>query len=314
MRAIGIMRYGGPEVLEIIDVEEVNAGHEEIRIKNFASAVNPTDIVARSGMIAKFRKDDPVFPSVPGMDVAGIVDQIGEAVSADIKIGDRVMGMVIPNGNHGAYREQLILNQSAVVLAPKNSSHEEASTLPMNSLTARLSLDLLNLKSGQIIAVTGGPGAYGGYVIQLAKADGLIVIADSSDSDESLLKDLGADIIISREKSFVDQIREHFPDGVDGIADGAFFNEKAIDAVKDGGSFTSIRGFKGSPQRDIKFSSTWVTAYNCNYEKLDKIRQQVEDGLVTLRVADTVDPENAAEAHKRLEGGGTRGRMVIKWS
>ena len=314
MRAIGIMRYGGPEVLEIIDVEEVNAGHEEIRIKNFASAVNPTDIVARSGMIAKFRKDDPVFPSVPGMDVAGIVDQIGEAVSADIKIGDRVMGMVIPNGNHGAYREQLILNQSAVVLAPKNSSHEEASTLPMNSLTALLSLDLLNLKSGQIIAVTGGPGAYGGYVIQLAKADGLIVIADSSDSDESLLKDLGADIIISREKSFVDQIREHFPDGVDGLADGALLNEKAIDAVKDGGSFTSIRGFKGSPQRDIKFSSTWVTAYNCNYEKLDKIRQQVEDGLVTLRVADTVDPENAAEAHKRLEGGGTRGRMVIKWS
>ena len=314
MRAIGIMRYGGPEVLEIIDVEEVNAGHEEIRIKNFASAVNPTDIVARSGMIARFRKDDPVFPSVPGMDVAGIVDQIGEAVSVDIKIGDRVMGMVIPNGNHGAYREQLILNQSAVVLAPKNSSHEEASTLPMNSLTARLSLDLLNLKSGQIIAVTGGPGAYGGYVIQLAKADGLIVIADSNDSDESLLKDLGADIIISREKSFVDQIREHFPDGVDGLADGALLNEKAIDAVKDGGSFTSIRGFKGSPQRDIKFSSTWVTAYNCNYEKLDKIRQQVEDGLVTLRVADTVDPENAAEAHKRLEGGGTRGRMVIKWS
>ena len=314
MRAIGIMRYGGPEVLEVIDVEEVNAGFEEIRIKNFASAVNPTDIVSRSGMIAKFRKDDPVFPSVPGMDIAGIVDQIGEAVTADIKIGDRVMGMVIPNGNHGAYREQLILNQSAVVLAPKNSSHEEASTLPMNSLTARLSLDLLNLKSGQIIAVTGGPGAYGGYVIQLAKADGLIVIADSSDSDESLLKDLGVDIIISREKSFVDQIREHFPDGVDGLADGALLNEKAIDAVKDGGSFTSIRGFKGSSQRDIKFSSTWVTAYNCNYEKLDKIRQQVEDGLVTLRVADTVDPENAAEAHKRLEGGGTRGRMVIKWS
>ena len=313
MKAIGIIRYGGPEVLEVIDVEEVNAGFEEIRIKIFASAVNPTDTVSRSGMIAKFRKDDPVFPSVPGMDIAGIVDQIGEAVTTDIKIGDRVMGMVIPDGDYGAYREQLILNQSAVVLAPKNSSHEEASTLPMNSLTARLSLDLLNLKSRQVIAVTGGPGAYGGYVIQLAKADGLIVIADSSDSDESLLKDLGVDIIISREKSFVDQIREHFPDGVDGLADGALLNEKAIDAVKDGGSFTSIRGFKGSPQRDIKFSATWVTAYNCDYEKLDKIRQQVDDGLVTLRVADTVSPENAAEAHKRLEGGGTRGRMVIKW-
>jgi len=314
MKAIGIMRYGGPEVLEVIDIPEVNVGYGEIRIKNFASAVNPTDIVARSGMIAKFRKENPVFPSVPGMDVAGIVDQIGEGVTTDIKIGDRVMGMVIPDGDYGAYREQLVLNQDAVVFAPKNTSHEEACTLPMNSLTARLSLDLLNLTPGQVIAVTGGPGAYGGYVIQLAKCDGLIVIADSSDSDESLLKDLGVDIIISREKSFVDQIREHFPDGVDGLADGALLNEKAIEAVKDGGSFTSIRGFKGLPQRDIKFSSTWVTAYNCDYEKLDKIRQQVDDGMVTLRVADTVSPENAAEAHKRLEGGGTRGRMVIKWS
>ena len=314
MKAIGIMSYGGPEVLEVIDIPEVNVGYEEIRIKNFASAVNPTDIVARSGMIAKFRKENPVFPSVPGMDVAGIVDQIGEGVTTDIKIGDRVMGMVIPDGDYGAYREQLVLNQDAVVFAPKNTSHEEACTLPMNSLTARLSLDLLNLTPGQVIAVTGGPGAYGGYVIQLAKCDGLIVIADSSDSDESLLKDLGVDIIISREKSFVDQIREHFPDGVDGLADGALLNEKAIEAVKDGGSFTSIRGFKGLPQRDIKFSATWVTAYNCDYEKLDKIRQQVDDGMVTLRVADTVSPENAAEAHKRLEGGGTRGRMVIKWS
>ena len=314
MKAIGIMRYGGPEVLEVIDVAEVNAGFEEIRIKNFASAVNPTDIVSRSGMIAKFRKEDPVFPCVPGMDVAGIVDQIGESVTTDIKIGDRVIGKVIPDGYYGAYREQLILNQNAVVLAPKNSSHEEACTLPMNSLTARLSLDLLNLKPGQVIAITGGPGAYGGYAIQLAKADGLVVIADSSDSDQNLLKDLGVDIIISRDKSFVDQIREHFPYGVDGLADGALLNEKAIDAVKDGGSFTSIRGFKGSPQRDISFSATWVTAYNCDYEKLDKIRQQVDDGLVTLRVADTVAPENASEAHKRLEGGGTRGRMVIKWS
>ena len=314
MKAIGIMSYGGPEVLEVIDIPEVNVGYGEIRIKNFASAVNPTDIVARSGMIAKFRKENPVFPSVPGMDVAGIVDQIGEGVRSDIKIGDRVMGMVIPDGDYGAYREQLVLNQDAVVFAPKNTSHEEACTLPMNSLTARLSLDLLNLTPGQVIAVTGGPGAYGGYVIQLAKCDGLIVIADSSDSDESLLRDLGVDIIISREKSFTDQIREHFPDGVDGLADGALLNEKAIEAVKDGGSFTSIRGFKGLPQRDIKFSATWVTAYNCDYEKLDKIRQQVDDGMVTLRVADTVSPENAAEAHKRLEGGGTRGRMVIKWS
>jgi NADPH:quinone reductase-like Zn-dependent oxidoreductase len=312
MKAVGIMKYGGPEVLELIDVPEVYAGKDEVRIQNYASAVNPTDIVARSGMIAEFQKDFP-FPYVPGMDFAGIIDQVGEDVSTGLKVGDRVMGMAIPKGDYGAYREQIVLNQQAVVRAPKNTSHIEACTLPMNSLTARLSLDLLGLKPGQVIAVTGGPGAYGGYVIQLAKADGLIVIADSTKNDEVLLKGLGVDIIISREEDFAKQIRAHFPDGVDGLADGALLNELAVDAVKDGGSFTSIRGFKGSPQRDINFSATWVTEYDCDYEKLDNIRQQVEDNKVSLRVADYVHPENTSEAHKRLEGGGTRGRMVIKW-
>ena len=67
------------------------------------------------------------------------------------------------------------------------------------------------------------------------------------------------------------------------------------------------------PQRNINFTATWVSEYDCNFEKLDELRQQVEDGLLTLRVADTVSPENASEAHKRLDGGGTRGRMVISW-
>jgi NADPH:quinone reductase-like Zn-dependent oxidoreductase len=312
MKAVGFKSFGGPEVLEVMDVPEVYPGSGEIRIRNYASAVNPTDIVSRSGLVAQFQKDF-VLPCVPGMDIAGVVDQVGEGVETGIKVGDNVMGMVVPKGDYGAYREQIILDQYAVVKSPKNASHLEACTLPMNGLTARLSLDLLDLKPRQVIAVTGGPGAYGGYVIQLAKADGLIVIADSNENDKELLNDLGVDHIIQRGNNFSEVIREIYPDGVDGIADGALLNELAIDAVKDGGSFTSIRGFKGEPQRDINFSATWVVAYNCDYEKLDTLRQQVEDGLVSLRVADTVAPENASEAHKRLDAGGTRGRMVINW-
>lgn len=312
MKAVGFKNFGGPEVLEIMEVPEVYPGPGEVRIRNYASAVNPTDIVSRSGLIAQFQKDFSL-PCVPGMDIAGIVDQVGDGIKTDIKVGDRVMGMVIPKGDYGAYREQIILDQYAVVRSPINASHIESCTLPMNSLTARLSLDLLNLKSGQVIAVTGGPGAYGGYAIQLAKADGLIVIVDSNESDKKLLNDLGVDHIIPRGDNFSEKIRGIYPDGVDGLADGALLNELAIGAVKDGGSFTSIRGFKGDPQRDIKFSTTWVRVYDCDFERLDKIRQQVEDGLITLRVADTVTPENASEAHKSLDAGGTRGRMVIVW-
>ena len=183
----------------------------------------------------------------------------------------------------------------------------------MNGLTARLSLDLLNLNKEQVLAVTGGPGAYGGYVIQLAKADGLTVIADANENDIELLNELGVDHIIQRGENFSEKIKEVFPEGVDGIADGALLNEKAIDAVKDNGSFTSVRGFRGEPQRNINFTTTWVIEYDCDFDKLDKLRQQVEEGLISLRVADTVTPENAFEAHKRLDAGGTRGRMVINW-
>jgi len=223
------------------------------------------------------------------------------------------MAMVVPNGIHGAYKEYIVLDKNAVVRAPKETSHIQASTLPMNSLTARLSLDLLGLNKGQVLAVTGGPGAYGGFVIQLAKADGLTVIADSNESDRGLLKSLGVDIIIPRDDGFAARVREEFPNGVDGIADGALLNESAIEAVKDGGSFTSVRGFKGVPQRDIDFTATWVTAYDCKKDILETLCQQAEEGVLTLRVADSVTMENAAEAHKKLEAGGTRGRMVIEF-
>jgi NADPH:quinone reductase-like Zn-dependent oxidoreductase len=312
MKAVGIMKHGGPEALEIIEVPEVQAGPGQIRIRNYAAAVNPTDVATRNGMIAEFQKANPP-PYVPGMDAAGIVDQLGEEVNTDIKVGDKVMAMVVPRGNYGAYREQIVLDQNAVVLAPKDTTHIEACTLPMNSLTARLSLDLLGLKEGQVLAVTGSPGAYGGYVVELAKADGLIVIADSNESDEELLKSLGVDLIIPRGEGYAERIRREFPSGVDGIADGALLNELAIDAVKDGGSFTSIRGFKGEPQRDIEFTTTWVTKYDCKKDILETLRQQAEEGILTLRVADSVTIENASEAHKRLEAGGTRGRMVIEF-
>jgi len=312
MRAVGLFEHGGPEVLQVVDLPSVDAGPGQVRIRNYAAAVNPTDVVGRNGMRAEIQKKDPP-PYVPGMDAAGVVDQIGEGVETGIEIGDRVMAMVVPRASHGAYREQIVLDQRAVVKAPAGASHAEACTLPMNGLTARLSLDLLDLSPGQVIAVTGGPGAYGGYVIQLAKADGLTVIADAGESDRSLLESLGADVIIDRGDGFAEKIREHFPDGADGLADGALLNELAIGAVRNGGGFTAIRGYKGEEQRDIKFTATWVTRYDGEYEKLDRLREQAESGEVTLRVAETVSPENAATAHERLEAGGTRGRMVIEF-
>jgi NADPH2:quinone reductase len=311
MRAIGIMEFGGPEALELVDVPEVHAGPGEVRISVRAATVNPTDVMTRNGTRAEQQKIDPP-PYVPGMDIAGTVDEVGEGVTG-IKVGDAVMGMVVTKASHGGYREQIVLNAQSVVSMPVGTSFVEAATLPMNGLTARRSLDLLGLSAGQVVAVTGAAGAYGGYVIQIAKADGLTVIADASEADEALIKSLGADIVVRRGRDVTTRIREHFPDGVDGLADGAVLKELTIPALRDGGSFTSVRGYEGDGQRGIIFTKTFVRAYDGETEKLDNLRQMVEDGAITLRVADTFKPEDAPAAHRRLEAGGTRGRLVIEF-
>ena len=312
MRAVGLYKYGGPDVLEVVDVPEVHAGTGQVRIRVHAAAVNPTDTMARNGSREEEQKVDPP-PYVPGMDVAGVIDQIGDDISTNVSVGDAVMAMVVPKAAHGAYREQIVLDARAVVPAPAGTSHVEACTLPMNGLTAQQSLDLLGLSSGETLAVTGAAGAYGGYIIQLAKTEGLTVIADASEADRGLVAKLGADIVVVRGDDVATRFREHFLEGVDGLADGAVQNELVIPAVRDGGSFTSVRRFIGAPQRNISFTATMVRTYDGEYEKLDKLRQLVEAGSITLRVADTYAPEQAGEAHRRLEAGGTRGRLVIEF-
>jgi NADPH:quinone reductase len=312
MRAVGLFTHGGPEVLEVVELPEVHAGPGQVRIRVHAATVNPTDVGVRNGTRAEQQKAD-LPPYVPGMEAAGIVDEVGSNIPDRLKVGDAVMAIVVPKGSHGAYREQIVLDARSVVRAPAGKTHAEAATLPMNGLTARLSLDLLKLSPGQVIAVTGAAGAYGGYVIQLAKAEGLTVIADASEKDEALMASLGADIVVRRGDDVASRIRKHFPQGVDGLADGAVLNALAIPAVRDGGAFTSVRGFVGDPQRDIHFTATFVRSYAQEWEKLDRLRQQVEAGEITVRVAEVYPPERAADAHRRLEAGGTRGRLVIQF-
>ena len=310
MRGVGLFTFGGPEVLEVIDLPEVHAGPGQVRIRVHAATVNPTDVGTRNGSRAEQQKADPP-PYVPGMEAAGIVDEIGADVPDRLKVGDAVMAIVVPKSSHGAYREQIVLDARSVVRAPAGKTHAQAATLPMNGLTARQSLDLLKLSPGQVLAVTGAAGAYGGYVIQLAKAEGLTVIADASEKDEQLVASLGADIVVRRGDDVASRFREHFPGGVDGLADGAVLNERVLPAVRDGGAFTAVRGFQGDPQRDIRSAPTFVRTYAQEWEKLDQLRGQVEAGQLTLRGAETYPPQRAAEAHRRLEAGGTRGRLII---
>ena len=117
MRAVGLFAHGGPEVLQVIELPEIHAGPGQVRIRVHAATVNPTDVGVRDGTRAEQQKADP-SPYVPGMEAAGIVDEVGSGVPDRLKVGDAVMAIVVPKGSHGAYREQIVLDVRSVVRAP----------------------------------------------------------------------------------------------------------------------------------------------------------------------------------------------------
>lgn len=312
MRAVGVVEFGGPDALQVVELPERHAGPGEVRIRVHAATVNPTDTYTRNGArAAQLEKLPP--PYVPGMDAAGVLDEIGEGVETDLEVGDRVMAIVVPFGSHGAYSESLVVPVGSVARAPAGSTHAEASTLPMNGLTARLALDMLGLDAGATVAVTGAAGAFGGYAVQLAVADGLHVIADASEQDDELVRSLGAHEVIRRGDDVAERVLGACPGGVDGLIDGAVQNELVVAAVRDGGGFATVRGYPGVAERGITFHQVWVRDYAENQAELDRLRVLAESGQVTLRVARTFSAEQASEAHRLLEAGGTRGRFVIEF-
>lgn len=311
MRAIAVTEYGGPDALHEVDLASEPLGPGQVRLRVTAAAVSPTDTGVRSGMRSSAPRAETA--DVPGMDVAGTVVEVGEGVT-EVAPGEKVVGIVVPSGEHGAYREDLVLPVGSVVAAPAGTTDAEASTLPMNGLTARLALEHVAVPAGGVVAVTGAAGAFGGYAVQLAKADGLTVVADAKDSDVELVTSFGADVVLPRGEGFAAAVRERVPDGVDALLDGSLQGADVTSAVKDGGAVATVRGWDGDGDTRLTYHPTWVRSVAERRDLLDVLRQQAEGGVVTLRVADVLPAAEAPEAHRRLEAGGVRGRLVLDFT
>jgi NADPH2:quinone reductase len=319
MKAVVVTEYGGPEVLQQVEVDEPHAGPGRLRIRVHAATVNPADVLLRVGDIDDALRASTLSPPYrPGMEVAGLVDEIGPDTSTDVRIGDRVMAIMMPiDDSGGAYAEYVVVDADQVTAAPAGSSHAEAATLPMNGLTARRALDVLNLAPGEVLAVTGAAGAVGGYVVQLAKADGLRVVADAAPSDEQLVSALGADEIVPRGHAVGERIRRQYPEGVAAVVDAALQGDEVLPALRDGGQIAIVRrpGEGGTstlhPERGITVRDVWVPDYTHATDKLRSLRVLAEQGKVTLRVAQTIRAADAAAAHRAIERGGVRGRLVL---
>ena len=190
------------------------------------------------------------------MDAAGEVDEIGEGTDTELHVGDAAMAIVVPDGSHGAYAEYVVVPAASAVRAPVGGvGTSRPSTLPMNAMTARLALDTLDLRArGRPLAVTGAAGALGGYVVQLAKADRLTVVADASEADEAA----GARARRRRRRPARRRRgrahpREPSRAGWTRLVDGSLQGDALLDAVRDGGKIATVRGHGGADERGI----TW---------------------------------------------------------
>lgn len=309
MRAVGFTEFGDPSVMKLVTVPIPSPGPGQVRVRVAAATVNPTDLGFRHG--GRYLPEGLAPPYIAGMDLSGVIDATGPEVSG-WQAGDRVMAAVspwVPGG--GAQAEYVLVSQDQLALVPEPISLEAAATLPMNAMTARTALDMLGLAPGQTLAVTGSAGAVGQYAIQLATLDGLTVIGDAKPEDEALIRSFGPRHVVTRGVSMAAAVRALYPDGVDAVLDAALLGPAVLPAVRDGGQLMAVRPFQGETERDITISLVLVGQHLHEGARLAELAGLAAKGVLTLRVAELIPAENAAYAHRRLEAGGVRGRLVL---
>jgi NADPH:quinone reductase-like Zn-dependent oxidoreductase len=309
MRAVGFTEFGDSSVLRIVTLPVPSPGPGQVRVRVAAAAVNPTDVAFRHG--GRHLPDGVKLPYIPGMDLAGVIDSAGPEVSS-WHAGDRVMAAVSPWGSGGgAQAEYVLVAEDQLAQVPDGISLEAAATLPMNGMTVRSALDMLGLRPGQTLAVTGSAGAVGGYAIQLGTREGLEVTGDAKPEDEELIRSLRARHVVERGPGMAAAVRALYPDGVDAVIDAALLGPAILPAIRDGGQLLAVRPFQGSTERGITISLVLVGHHLHEGPRLAELADLAAEGDITLRIAEVLPAERAAEAHRRLEAGGVRGRLVL---
>ncbi|MFH5207953.1 NADP-dependent oxidoreductase [Antrihabitans sp. NCIMB 15449] len=244
-----------------------------------------------------------------GWDVAGTVDAIGPGVEG-FSVGDRVIGINdLLDVSLGTQAEYVVLDVGNVASAPKSVDSIAAATIPLNGLTALQALGPLALEAGDTLLVTGAAGGLGGYIVQLAAHRGIKVIAVAGSADEQTVRELGAAEFVARGSDVSASVRALIPGGVDAAVDPALLGPAALAAVRGGCRFAAvIGGFEPAPLRGTTVHLVQIRA---DQEQLTELSGLVDDGVLTLRVAETYPLEQLGNAHKRLAGGGIRGRLVV---
>jgi len=296
VRAIQFTRFGGPEVLELVEVAEPHVTAKQIRVAVEAVGVNPVDWKVRRGMMGG------ELPQRTGLEVAGVVDEVGAEIT-DVAAGDAVFG-----STGGGAADFAVLEHYAPI--PASLDFAAAAALTVAVETATRTLDLIGVSEGDTVLVNGAAGVVGIATVQLAREHGARVIGTASAVNHDYLRSYGAEPTTYGE-GLVERVRRLAPDGVD----------RAIDDAG-GGALPALVELAGGPEHVVTIAdyegaqTTGVTMTGGPgspraWQALGEIGELIAAGRFSVPVAQTFPLEQIAEAHRLSETGHVRGKLVL---
>lgn len=246
-RRVVVMRHGGPEMMKVIEEAVPTPDEGDVRVRTLAAGVSGMDLMVRAHSFPGF----PKVPFTPGVDVVGVVEEVGEGVD-DAKLGTRVAALI---GDTGGYAETVCLPAEKAVPLPEGLAPAEAAAVVTNYLTAYTMLHRAGkVKSGERILIHGAAGGVGTALLELGTMDGLEMYGTASKHNHELVASFGATPIDYRTEDFVARIRELTGDGVDVVFDpigGARHLWQSNRALRRGGRLVWF-GVAGTARSGIK--------------------------------------------------------------
>jgi NADPH:quinone reductase len=311
MKAVVINGFGGPDVLRVGEVPDPQAGPGQVRVAVHAAGTNPVDTGNRAdGTWAGLRP-----PCILGYDIAGVIDRVGDGVH-HLRVGQPVMAMTSFPGGAGGYAELTVVDADLVAPIPAGCSFTDAAAVPLAAGTAWEVLQRLRPVAGAWVLVHGASGGVGTFLVQLAAAADLRVIAVGGADSHRLLGELGATRCVDYHAAAVAPAALAAADGpVDAIVDlvGGAGLQASLAAVRAHGQLVAI----ATPRLDLDpLLDANLTFHGVLIEDNGDRTRILADllGRQAIRpvIAGVYPLERAAEAHRRLESRHSGGKIVLQ--
>ena len=333
MKAVQIDNYS--KTVNSVKIREINIPEikpDEVLVRVKSVGINPVDNMITRGDVKLITPYS--FPLTIGNELAGVIEKTGEKVT-EFKEGDRVFSR-LPTNKIGAFAEYVAINKKDLAKIPEYLSFNEAAAIPLTAITAYQALDILQVKSGETLFISGGSGGFGAMAVPLAKARGIKVITNGSLENKERVLALGAE-------QFLDYKTEDYAQllhDVDGVIDtiGGKDTEKQFSILKQGGKLVSLKGMPNgrfAKKMGLPLWKQWIFGFagrsfdnmakkrNQEYhfifvqssgEQLSEIAKVLEENQIRPSIDSIYSFEDIAKALVKVDKGSSRGKTIVEIS